>query len=311
MRAMLVDPGSPGHLKLTEAPDPVPRSNEALVRVKAISLNLGEVKRARRSEPGTLLGWDLAGEIVEKAPDGSGPAVGTRIVGLVNGGGWAERAAVDTAQMAALPDNVSFATAATLPVAGMTALYSLEQGGQLLGRRVLVTGASGGVGLFGIQLAKMAGATVTALVRREANTDLVRKAGADHVVCGERAEAAGSHGKFHCILDSVGGEVLSDCLKMIARGGVLVNYGISANEEATINAGDFFRTGRVRYYGLYLFTEFGRRPAWDGLGVLVGLLDAGKLNIHIDAEGQFPELGAMAERLFNREITGKAVIHVD
>lgn len=311
MRAVLVDPGAPGHLKLTEAPDAVARSSQALVRVKAISLNLGEVKRARRSEPGTLLGWDVAGEVIAMAADGSGPAVGARIVGVMNTGAWAEIAAVETGWMAPLPDGVSFAEAATLPVAGMTALYALEQAGQLLGRRVLVTGASGGVGLFAIQLAKHSGAEVTALIRREESRGLVTDSGADHVVVGETGAVAAANGPYHCILDSVGGQVLADCLHLVARDGVLVNFGISAGETATIDVGAFFRTGRSRYYGLYLFTEFGRRPARDGLGVLLGLLAAGRLDTHIATEGDLDGLGRLAERLFNREITGKAVVLVD
>lgn len=311
MRAVLVDPGAPGHLKLTEVPDAVARSSQALVRVKAISLNLGEVKRARRSEPGTLLGWDVAGEVIAMAADGSGPAVGARIVGVMNTGAWAEIAAVETGWMAPLPDGVSFADAATLPVAGMTALYALEQAGQLLGRRVLVTGASGGVGLFAIQLAKHSGAEVTALIRREESRGLVVDAGADHVVVGETGAVAAANGPYHCILDSVGGRVLADCLQQVARDGVLVNFGISAGETATIDVGAFFRTGRSRYYGLYLFTEFGRRPARDGLGVLLGLLAAGRLDTHIDAEGDLDGLGGLAERLFNRDIAGKAVVLVD
>jgi NADPH:quinone reductase len=311
MRAVLVDPSAPGHLAVAEAPDPVPLSNQALVRVQAISLNLGEVRRARRSEAGVHLGWDLAGTVIAEAADGSGPPVGSRIVGLVKTGSWAELAAVDTRMMAVLPEQVSFAQAAALPVAGLTALYALEQGGQLLGRRVLVTGASGGVGLYGVQLAKLSGATVTALIRRETHRNLVREAGADNVVVGDRATGAAAHGPYHCILDSVGGAVLSDCLHLVRKGGVLVNYGVSAGEQATIDVADFFRIGRTRYYGLYLFTEFGRRSAEDGLGVLAGLVASGRLKVTINAEGSLAELGTLAERLYNREIAGKAVIHVD
>jgi NADPH:quinone reductase len=310
MRAVLVDPAAPGHLAVAEAPDPVPLSNQALVKVQAISLNLGEVRRARRSEAGAHLGWDLAGTVIAEAADGSGPPAGSRIVGLVKTGSWAERAAVDTRMMAVLPDPVSVATAAALPVAGLTALYALEQGGQLLGRRVLVTGASGGVGLFGVQLAKLSGATVTALIRRDAHRNLVREAGADTVIVGDRAAGAVAHGPFHCILDSVGGPVLADCLHLVHKGGVLVNYGVSAGEQATIDVGDFFRIGRARYYGLYLFTEFGRRSAQDGLGVLAGLVAGGRLKVTVNAEGSLAEFGTLAERLYNREIAGKAVIHV-
>jgi NADPH:quinone reductase len=105
--------------------------------------------------------------------------------------------------------------------------------------------------------------------------------------------------------------VLADCLKLVGANGVLVSYGISAGEQATIEAGDFFRVGRVRYYGLYLFTEFGRRPARDGLGVLLDLLGERRLAVHIDAEDGIANLGQMAERLFTRQITGKAVLHVE
>lgn len=311
MRAVLVDPSAPGHLSVTDAPDPAPLSSQALVAVKAISLNLGEVKRARRSEPGTLLGWDVAGEVLEPAADGSGPAAGTRVVGVMNTGAWAERAALETARTAPLPDSLSYQAAATLPVAGLTALYALEQAGQLLGRRVLVTGASGGVGQYGVQLAKLSGATVTALVRRVETADALRAIGADHVIVGGDGKAAAEHSPYHCILDSVGGQVLADCLNLVARGGVLVSYGISAGDSATIDAGEFFRTGRARYYGLYLFTEFGRRPARDGLRVLAGLAADGKLAVNIDATADLAGLGGLAERLFNREITGKAVVLVD
>jgi NADPH:quinone reductase-like Zn-dependent oxidoreductase len=311
MKAVLVDPGAPGHLKLSDAPDPVALSSEALVEVKAISLNLGEVKRARRSEPGELLGWDKAGIVAQAAADGSGPAVGTRIVGVKNVGVWAEYAAIETSWMAPLPDGVSFADAATLPVAGLTALYALEQGGQLVGRRVLVTGASGGVGLFAIQLAKLSGADVTALIRREESRAVVTDAGADHVVVGEAGAVAAVNAPYHCILDSVGGQVLADCLEQVGRAGVLVNFGISAGATATIDVGAFFRTGRSRYYGLYVFTEFGRRPARNGLGVLLDLLAAGKLDVHIAAQDNLAGLGGLAERLFNREITGKAVVILD
>jgi NADPH2:quinone reductase len=311
MRAVLVDPSAPGHLKVQEASAPAPLAHQALIRIEAISLNLGEVRRARRSEAGALLGWDLAGTVATAAADGSGPAAGTRVVGIVRAGAWAELAAVDTACLAPLPDQVACATAATLPVAGLTALYALEQGGHLLGRHVLVTGASGGVGYFGIQLASLLGAKVAALIRQEKYTELVQSIGADWVVVGERASGAAAHAPYHCILESVGGQVLSDSLQLVASDGVLVSYGVSAGEQATINVGDFFRTGRTRYYGLYLFTEFGHRPASDGLQVLVDLIASGRLRAHIGAEGGLADLGNLAERLFTRQIAGKAVIHVD
>ena len=117
MRAVVVDPEAVGRLSLAEVEGPEPAPSEALVRVEAISLNRGEVRRAEMSEPGFRPGWDLAGTIERAAVDGSGPEEGARVVGILPSGGWAKLAAVPTNALAGLPDGVSFEEAATLPVA--------------------------------------------------------------------------------------------------------------------------------------------------------------------------------------------------
>jgi NADPH:quinone reductase-like Zn-dependent oxidoreductase len=144
MRAILVDKAAPANLSLGETEEPSAAPSEALVRVSAISLNRGEVNRAQIAEPGLNPGWDLAGTVERPAADGTGPQTGARIVGFLPSGAWAALAAVPTNSLAELPENVSFEQAATLPIAGLTALYALEKGGVLLGRSVLVTGASEG-----------------------------------------------------------------------------------------------------------------------------------------------------------------------
>ena len=149
IKAVVVDPGAPNRLALADVEEPSPTPSEALVRVAAVSLNRGEVRRAESSEPGFRPGWDLAGTVERAAADGSGPPEGSRVVGFLPSGAWAELACVPTDSVAALPEGVSFEEASTLPVAGLTALYALEEGGNLLGRSVLVTGASGGAGQFG------------------------------------------------------------------------------------------------------------------------------------------------------------------
>ena len=165
------------------------------------------MRRAQTAEAGFNPGWDLAGTVERAAADGTGPRAGARVVGLLpSEPGRAGRGADELAVGAA--GSVSFELAATLPVAGLTALYALEKGGGLIGRSVLVTGASGGAGNFGLQLARLSGARVVALVRREEHEDLVHEAGAHQVAVGEDASSAERFGPYHLVLESVGGQVL-------------------------------------------------------------------------------------------------------
>ena len=122
---------------------------------------------------------------------------------------------MQTQALAELPERVSFEEAATLPVAGLTALYVIEHGKRILGRNVLVTGANGGVGLFACQIGKLYGARVVALIRREQYRPLVESTGADDVVVSEDGGAACDFGPYRLIAESVGGKVLGNCLSML------------------------------------------------------------------------------------------------
>ncbi len=215
-RAVVVDPEAPGRLVIKPVPDPVPDRGEAIVRVRAISLNRGEVRRAGMAAAGWRPGWDLAGEVERAAADGSGPRAAARVVGMLGEGAWAERVAVPTHALAELPEKVTFSQAATFPVAGLTALYSLAKGGLLLDRRVLVTGATGGVGDFAVQLARLAGAHVTATARRADQVAALRALGAHDVTVGDEIPASP---KYDLILDSVGGRTLGTALSALARSG--------------------------------------------------------------------------------------------
>ena len=310
MRAALVDPNSTNHLKLGEVEEPSPVPSEALVRVAAVSLNRGEVRRSQEAEPGFRPGWDLSGTVEKASADGSGPSEGTRVVGFLPSGAWAERVAAPTNALAALPDGVTFADAATLPVAGLTALYALEKGGNLLGRTVLVTGASGGAGHFAVQLARMAGAKVVGLVRRAEQESLIREAGAHEVAVGEGASAAEEYGPYHLILESVGGRVLGEALSMLAPGGTCVTFGVSAAPETTFDIRSFFGTGAATLYGFILFHEVLANPASEGLTRLAGLIAEGRLKPHIGLEASWEEIGETAGKLLDRSYTGKAVLHL-
>lgn len=311
MRAVVVDHDAPNRLALREVDTPEPLPSEALVRVAAISLNRGEVRRATSlDEPGARPGWDLAGVVEQPAANGSGPLQGARVVGFLPSGAWAEKVAVPTNALAELPDEVSFEQASTLPVAGLTALYALEKGGGLVGKNVLVTGASGGAGLFALELARLAGARVAALVRREEHDGLVREAGAHEVAIGGDGKAAEEFGPYDVILESVGGAVLGNALSMLAPDGICVSFGVSGGGESSFDVRTFFVTGGARLYGFILFYEVLAHPASEGLSRLARLVAAGELTPRIEVEADWMEIGAVAARLMDRGYTGKAVLRV-
>ena len=307
-RAVVVDPAAPGRLVIASVADPTPDRNEAIVRVRAISLNRGEVRRAGQAAAGWRPGWDLAGEVERAAADGSGPRAGARAVGMLSEGAWAERIAVPTHALAELPDKVTFSQAATLPVAGLTALYGLDRGGPLLDRRVLVTGATGGVGDFAVQLARLAGAHVTATARRTEQVASVKALGAHEVTVGDEIAAAP---KYDLILDGVGGRTLGSALGALERGGMCVTYGVSATSEVTFDARNFFVAGRTKLYGFYLFTELGEQPAGIGLRRLANLVAAGRLTPHVSVERPWKDVAQVAQDLMARRYPGKAVLTLD
>lgn len=311
MRAVTVDAHERRRLVIGQVPRPRPGPGEALIRVAAFSLNRGEVRNVLTDgRPGARVGWDIAGTIEQAAADGSSPPAGTRVVAIDAIGGWAEFTALPALMLASIPPDVSFAQAATLPVAGLTALHSLRRGDPLRGKRVLVSGASGGVGSFACQLAHLDGAQVMAAIREPGQEGFVRSIGADLVAIGPDLSAARRHAPFDLILESVGGASLSAALTMLAPGGTCVIFGVSGSSEVRFDAGAFYRTGATTLYGLMLHLEFRHQPPNVGLKQLAGLVAQGKLKPPIAVEAPWTEIDRVANDLMNRRFVGKAVMRI-
>src|SRR5215213_417037 len=284
MRAIL-STTEPPHVRLGEAPDPTPAPDEALVEVKAMSVNRGEVRRLEALPEGSLTGWDVAGVVREAAADGSGPASGTRVVGvggsLAQASAWAELAPVKTDRLGTLPDEVSFAAASTLPVAGLTALHSLAHGGLLIEKRVLVTGAAGGVGRFAVQLASGSGAHVTGVARDSDRAEGLAELGAEEIV--HELEPEGE--RFDLILESVGGPSLAAALRRVAPGGLVVSFGDSSGEAVSFGAREFYRSTGASLYAFLIFSELDRTGTGSAdLERMARLIAGGRLDPGISME---------------------------
>ena len=307
MLALVNTPSAPIPVELNEVPEPVPVPSEAIVEVHAFSLNRGELALLAGRPDGWRPGQDIAGVVVQPAADGSGPAKGTRVVALVDGAGWSQRVVAPTARMAALPENVSFASAATLPVAGLTALRTLRQGGSLLAQRVLITGAAGGVGSFALQLAALAGAEVTGVVNNPDRAAGLSGLGASALV--ENIQAA--EGLFDLILESAGGSSLAGAISKVAPGGTIVIFGNSSREQTPISFPNFAGHAGARLLAFFIYESGTPASMGIDLAKLVSLVSSGKLKPEIGLEDSWRNVYRAITALRDRKVNGKAVFHID
>lgn len=307
MRALVAAPAAPGWVALRDVAEPDPGPDHAVVAVRAVSLNRGECGALRSAEDGWRPGWDLAGVVHAAAADGSGPRMGARVLGWSDGGSWAERVAVRTDHAAELPDGLSFEVASTIPVAGLTAAAVLSVTGSVLGRRVAITGAAGGVGRFAIQLAQMAGARVTAVVGRPERGAGLAELGADEVVVGLDPEGE----PFHLILESAGGSSLAAAVSRIASEGTIVSFGNSSGEPSTYDARTFYRKGGPTLLGYFVTNELRRGAIGSShLAALAGLVADGLLSSRVDLTVPWTRAAEAIDALMDRRVSGKAVLVV-
>jgi NADPH:quinone reductase len=304
MLAVVNTPGGSDPIEIREVAEPQPAPNEALVEVRAFSLNRGELRLFQTRPEGWRPGQDTSGVVIRPAANGSGPEAGARVVALTDNAGWAERAAVPAHRMAVLPDNVLIEEAAALPVAGLTALRTLRHGAPLLGKRVLVTGAAGGVGHLATQIAARSGARVTAVVGGPERRRHLR--GADEIIEGiDKVQ-----GQFALILESAGGSSLADAIAHIDAKGTIVVFGNSSGEPTPFSFRDLAEHPNARIQGFSYFTSEAEERFAPDLALLVALVADGSLKPHI-VEHSWRELAQIGPQLRDRQIRGKAVFRID
>lgn len=314
MRAILYRAyGGPERLEMADIPRPAPGEGQVLVRVLASSVNpvdwkaaSGKLRLIMPVKRPAVPGLDVAGEVVEIGPGAGEFAIGDRIHARIEGKpgkASAEYAVVGVDMAAKIPAGMDPGEAAGLPLAGITALQGLRDraGMPLTGakERVLVVGASGGVGHFAVQIARAAGATVVGVCSGR-NAGLVSKLGAHEVIDYTRADAYAGHAPFDIVLDCVGGSP-SPWLPRLGPGGRFAS--------CMPGPAVFLRSALNPFTGKKVRAVMLKANAAD-LRILDRLVEAGQLRVVIDSRFPLADLRAAWERSMSGRATGKIVVDV-
>lgn len=343
MKAMI--PDGQRSVRLADVAEPVPGPDEAVIKVEAFSVNRGETVLLGKPRDNWRPGKDIAGTVIAAAADGSGPALGSRVVGHPAAGGWAERVAVDTASLAELADDTSpngvspkaassestssetassetassestssestssgaaidAATGAALPLAGLTALRLLRLTGYPAGRRLLITGASGGVGHYLTELAVAAGAEVTAVSATPERGARLRELGATTVTSIEDAR-----GWFDVAMESTGGNNLAAVRRKVRPDGLVIWFGQATGEPVTLDFFDWVAdtTGARIVQFDYMRSD---RSTGDDLTTLIRLVSQGRLHPELGAVRPWHETPQVIDDIRGRRLRGNAVLTV-
>ena len=302
-----------GTLVVQERPAPEPGTGEVLVRVRSAGLNnadLMQVKGFYPAPPGSppdIVGLELAGEVASCGPNATRFSPGDRVMAVVGGGGQAELCVVHERHLLPVPDSVSVEEAGGFPEAFTTAHDALfSQCGLAMGESVLVTGAAGGVGTAGVQLAVAAGCRVVASVRNEALRAAVAALGASVVAPGDE----GSAGPFDVVLELIGGPNLAGDLDALAVGGRIVIIGVGGGTKTEIDLLSLMGK-RARLLGSTLRARPLEGKAAAARGVerhVVPLLADGRLRVPVAATFPLAEAPAAYERFAAGGKLGKVVL---
>ena len=314
MKAFILERyGPPETLRMAEVEKPTPAADEVLVKVLAVSVNPADWRSMRakpffsRATLGLLrpkhriLGGDIAGR-VEAVGDGVtqfklGDDVYANLLDHGNGG-FAEYVSVPVDVMSLKPANLSFEEAAAVPIAGVTALQGLRHHGEIRsGQRVLINGASGGIGTFAVQIAKSYGSEVTGVTSTR-NLDLVGSLGADHVLDYTTTDVFSGGRRYDLILDAIGNLPLRVLRRALTEGGQAAVVGFTSVVKLV---GVSLRGGKdIAMVSAHVATE--------DLEFLSNLIEAGKVRPQIDRRYPFAEIPAAIAYLEQGHARGKVVV---
>jgi alcohol dehydrogenase len=334
MKAMVLHEHGAGGLRYeTDFPDPVAGAGDVVVRVRAASLNYHDVF-TRRGMPGiripmpAIMGLDVAGEIAAVGPGVAGWKIGDRVLGdpinRVEGGltgetvhgGLAEYCRLKAHQLVAIPDGIGFEQAAALPCAYGTARRMMFTNGRVTGEeKVLILGASGGVGVCCVQLAKLARATVVAATGSEEKATSLRALGADHTInymqedfvraiyalYGKPARrGAGSDRGVDVVVNYTGGDTWTRSLRVLRVGGRLLTCGATAGYDPAED---------IRFIWTFELQILGSNGwAREDITALLDMVQSGRLEAVVDATYPLDRAADAFARLENRQVFGKLVI---
>ena len=320
MRAIVQEGyGSPDVLKLREIERPVVADNGVLIRVRAASVNAMDSHMVHASRPfGMLLGVtkanrrirgvDVAGVVEAVGKDVTRFKPGDAVFGFANGS-FADYASTTEDRIAMKPPNLSFALAAAAPLAAISALQGLRDYAKVQpGQRVLIHGAGGGVGTFGVQIAKALGAHVTA-VTGPRNLEVVRSLGPDAVIDYTREDFAARGERWDVLFDNAATRSIRDCLGVLTPTGVLVGVGAPKGGRLTLAAhilGMFVRS-RITPQRVRLVMARSRR---EDIATLAQMLEAGTLSPVIDRSYALAEVAEAIRYVKAGQGRAKVVIDV-
>jgi NADPH:quinone reductase-like Zn-dependent oxidoreductase len=323
MRAIVQDRyGSPDVLTPAVIDRPGPGAHDVLLRVRAAGLDRGTwhlmtgqpylmrvIGFGFRRPKSRVPGLDVAGTVAAVGPAVTRFAVGDEVYGVARGS-YAEYAAAHEDKLARKPENISFEEAAVVPVSGLIAQRGLVDVGKLqAGQNVLITGASGGVGSYAVQLAKALGAEVTA-VSSAGKADLVRSLGADHVVDYTREDFADGRRRYDLILDIAGNPTLARLRRALTPQGTAVILG---GEQGGRITGGFGRTLRAPLLSPFVSQRLAMVTANENgrdLDRLTAFIEAGQVTPHVDHAYPLDEVPEAMARLIAGDVRGKVAISI-